>query len=182
MDRDHAEHGSLLGGPAPQGQVRRESAVLRPMPPSTASEGFVKERHASGSAIIHAASDGGPHRVAGLVLDSTAFTLTGPSGTIGLERLPMELLLLLARRPGTLVSREEIRSALWGAEVHIEHDAAINTAIRKVRQALGDDPAQPRFVQTVVGKGYRFAAAVRLSGRDLRFTLTFRSRDPVGGR
>jgi DNA-binding winged helix-turn-helix (wHTH) protein len=114
---------------------------------------------------------------AGFVLDSTAFTLTGPSGTIGLERLPMELLLLLARHPGTLVSREEIRSTLWGSEVHIERDAAINTAIRKVRQALGDDPAKPRFVQTVVGKGYRFAADVRLSGSDLRFTLTFRSRE-----
>jgi DNA-binding winged helix-turn-helix (wHTH) protein len=114
---------------------------------------------------------------AGFVLDSTAFTLTGPAGTISLERLPMELLLLLARRSGTLVSREEIRSALWGPDVHIEHDAAINTAIRKVRQALGDDPAHPRFVQTVVGKGYRFAADVRLPGPSLRFTLTFRSRE-----
>jgi len=120
-----------------------------------------------------------PARIAfaGFVLDSTAFTLTGPSGTIALERLPMELLLLLAQRPGTLVSRDEIRSALWESEVHIEHEAAINTAIRKVRQALGDDPAQPRFVQTEVGKGYRFAADVRLAGPDLRFTLSFRSRE-----
>ena len=99
---------------------------------------------------------------AGFVLDSTAFTLTGPAGTISLERLPMELLLLLAQRAGALVSREEIRSALWGPDVHIEHDAAINTAIRKIRQALGDDPAHPRFVQTVVGKGYRFATDVFL--------------------
>jgi len=113
---------------------------------------------------------------AGFVLDASAYTLTGPSGSIGLERLPMELLLLLARCPGTLVSRQEIRSALWGPEVHIEHDAAINTAIRKVRQALGDNPAKPRFVQTVVGKGYRFAADVP-GGSDLRFTLTFRSRE-----
>ena len=114
---------------------------------------------------------------AGFVLDASAYTLTGPSGSIGLERLPMELLLLLARCPGTLVSRQEIRSALWGPEVHLEHDAAINTAIRKVRQALGDDPAQPRFVQTVVGKGYRFAADIRLPGQDLRFTLTFKGRE-----
>jgi DNA-binding winged helix-turn-helix (wHTH) protein len=114
---------------------------------------------------------------AGFVVDSTAFTLTGPAGTISLERLPMELLLLLAQRAGALVSREEIRSALWGPDVHIEHDAAINTAIRKVRQALGDDPAHPRFVQTVVGKGYRFATDVREPGPNLRFTLTFRSRD-----
>ena len=118
---------------------------------------------------------------AGFVLDSTAFTLTGPAGPIGLERLPMELLLLLARRAGTLVSREEIRSTLWGRELHIEHDAAINTAIRKVRQALGDDPAQPCFVQTVVGKGYRFAADVRLPGSDLRFTVTFRGREILLG-
>lgn len=114
---------------------------------------------------------------AGFVLDSTAYTLIGPRGPIDVERLPMELLLLLARRPGTLVSREDIRSALWGPDVHIEHDAAINTAIRKIRRALGDDPAQPRFVQTVVGKGYRFTADVRLSGQDLRFTLTVKSRE-----
>jgi DNA-binding winged helix-turn-helix (wHTH) protein len=114
---------------------------------------------------------------AGFVLDSPAFTLTGPAGTISLERLPMELLLLLARCPGTLVTREEIRLALWGPDLHIEHDAAINTAVRKVRQALGDDPAHPRFVQTVVGKGYRFAANLRVEGPHLRFTVTFRSRE-----
>ena len=118
---------------------------------------------------------------AGFELDSTAYTLRGPTGMIGLERLPMELLLLLARRAGALVTREEIRAALWPADVHIEHDAAINTAIRKIRRALGDDSGRPRFVETVVGKGYRFAVEAGLPGSGLRFTLTVGSREFVLG-
>ena len=72
----------------------------------------------------------------------------------------MELLLLLVSKQGELVSREEIIARLWGPDVFIETEHGINTAVRKIRQTLGDDPEQPRFVQTVVGKGYRFVAQV----------------------
>ena len=72
----------------------------------------------------------------------------------------MELLILLLERPGELVSREEIAERLWGKDVFLDVDHGINTAIRKVRAALRDDPEKPRFVETVVGKGYRFAAPV----------------------
>lgn len=73
----------------------------------------------------------------------------------------MELLILLVGRRGELVSREEIIEKLWGREVFIETEHGINTAVRKIRQTLGDDPERPTFVQTVVGKGYRFCAVVR---------------------
>src|SRR5689334_5375836 len=71
----------------------------------------------------------------------------------------MEVLILLVRRNGALVGRDEIRAALWGSRV-FEHDAAINTAIRKIRHVLEDDADMPRFVETVVGKGYRFVMSM----------------------
>ncbi len=72
----------------------------------------------------------------------------------------MELLILLVQRRGELVSREEIAACLWGKDVFLDSDHGINTAVRKIRMVLRDDPEKPRFVETVVGKGYRFAAPV----------------------
>jgi TolB-like protein/DNA-binding winged helix-turn-helix (wHTH) protein/Tfp pilus assembly protein PilF len=75
----------------------------------------------------------------------------------------MELLILLIERRGDLVSREEIAQRLWGKDVFVDIEHSINTAVRKIRQVLRDDPEKPRFVETVVGKGYRFAAPVTAS-------------------
>jgi len=76
-----------------------------------------------------------------------------------MERIPMELLILLVERSGELVTREEIMAKFWG-EAFLDTDNAVNTAVRKIRQALEDSPELPRFVQTVSGKGYRFIAPV----------------------
>jgi len=75
-----------------------------------------------------------------------------------MERKPLELLILLASREGQLVTREEIAQRLWSNEVFVDTEHGINTAIRKVRTALRDDPEEPRFIQTVTGMGYRFIA------------------------
>jgi eukaryotic-like serine/threonine-protein kinase len=93
-------------------------------------------------------------------LDLRAYQVRRSGRTLKLERIPMEVLLLLAERPGQLVTREEIIEKLWGKDVFLDTDNAINTAIRKIRQVLKDDPEQPRFVQTITGKGYRFIASV----------------------
>ena len=74
----------------------------------------------------------------------------------------MELLILLVGRQGELVSRDEIIAKLWGRDVFIETEHGINTAVRKIRQTLGDDPERPSFVQTVVGKGYRFVGPINI--------------------
>jgi DNA-binding winged helix-turn-helix (wHTH) protein len=66
----------------------------------------------------------------------------------------MELLILLAERNGQLVSREEIAERLWEREVFVDVKHGINTAVRKIRQTLRDNPADPHFVRTVTGKGY----------------------------
>jgi TolB-like protein/tetratricopeptide (TPR) repeat protein/DNA-binding winged helix-turn-helix (wHTH) protein len=97
---------------------------------------------------------------------------------VRLEKRPMELLILLLERRGELVSREEIAERLWGKDVFLEVDRSINTAVRKVRIALRDDPAKPRFVETVVGKGYRFATPVIWSnGDDSSLTQTLRTAE-----
>src|SRR5262249_31960008 len=79
-----------------------------------------------------------------------------------LERIPMELLLLLVEQQGQVVSREQILARIWGKDVSIEADNSINAAIRKIRQALRDDPERPRFVQTITGRGYRVIATVQV--------------------
>ena len=93
-------------------------------------------------------------------LDQSRYRLQRGERLLRLEKLPMELLILLVQRRGELVSREEIAERLWGKDVFLDVDHSINTAVRKVRLTLRDDPEKPRFVETVVGKGYRFAAPV----------------------
>jgi TolB-like protein/DNA-binding winged helix-turn-helix (wHTH) protein len=89
-------------------------------------------------------------------LDCDRFELYRDGRGLKLERKPMELLILLVARNGHLVTRTEIAERLWDRAVFVDTEHGINTAIRKIRQALRDDPEQPRFVQTVPGKGYRF--------------------------
>lgn len=89
-------------------------------------------------------------------LDCDRYELRRNGRAVKLEKLPMELLILLVAKKGHLVTRLEIIECLWGNEVFIDSEHGINTAVRKLRQALRDDPQSPRFVETVTGKGYRF--------------------------
>jgi DNA-binding winged helix-turn-helix (wHTH) protein len=89
-------------------------------------------------------------------LDVAAYALRRAGISIKLEKLPMDVLILLVQSAGDLVERSELRNRVWGSDVFIDQDAAINTAIRKIRRVLGDDSGQPRFIETVVGKGHRF--------------------------
>jgi DNA-binding winged helix-turn-helix (wHTH) protein/Tol biopolymer transport system component len=93
-------------------------------------------------------------------LDCARFELCCKGRPVHVERKPMELLILLASREGQLVTRTEIAERLWSSEVFVDTEHGINTAIRKLRHLLHDDPYDPRFVQTVTGMGYRFVAPV----------------------
>ena len=93
-------------------------------------------------------------------LDLRSYQVRRSGDTLRLERIPMEVLFLLVERRGQLVTREEIIEKLWGKNVFLDTDNAINTAIRKIRQVLKDDPEQPRFIQTVTGRGYRFIGQI----------------------
>ncbi len=89
--------------------------------------------------------------------------------SVRMEKIPFDLLILLVERAGDLVRREEITDKLWGPGVFQDVDASLNTAVRKLRMALRDNPERPQFIQTVVGQGYRFAGDVEI-------------RDPEAGR
>ncbi len=93
-------------------------------------------------------------------LDADGFVLSRAGHRLRLERKPMELLILLAEKQGQLVKREEIIEKIWGKDFFFDAENGINNAIRKIRSALNDDSEQPRFVETAVGKGYRFVAPV----------------------
>jgi Tol biopolymer transport system component/DNA-binding winged helix-turn-helix (wHTH) protein len=79
---------------------------------------------------------------------------------VPLQDQPFQVLAVLLRRRGEIVSREELQQALWPAETFVEFEHGVNTAINKLRQALGDSADNPRFIETLPRKGYRFIAPV----------------------
>jgi TolB-like protein/DNA-binding winged helix-turn-helix (wHTH) protein/Flp pilus assembly protein TadD len=97
-------------------------------------------------------------------LDLRSYELRHSGRVLKLERIPMELLVLLIEERGQLVSRDRIVERIWGRDVFLDTDNSINAAIRKIRQVLKDDPEKPHFVQTITGRGYRFIAQVQEPG------------------
>ena len=100
------------------------------------------------------------------VLDFGRFQLSKNGCPQKLEGLPLQLLMFLVEKQGQLVTREEIADALWGKDVFVDVEQGINTAIRKIRMALDDNSGQPRCLQTVVGRGYRFIALTRVGDEE----------------
>src|SRR5580658_5062336 len=86
--------------------------------------------------------------------------LTKAGVRIHLQEQPLQILALLLERPGQIVTREEIRQKLWSRDTFVEFDDALNTAVRKLRAALNDSADNPRFLETVPRRGYRFIAPV----------------------
>lgn len=84
---------------------------------------------------------------------------------IKLQLLPFQVLALLLERPGEIVRREELQKKLWPADTFVDFDHSLNTAIKKLRQALGDDNKKPRFVETLPKRGYRFIGTVEQAAR-----------------
>jgi DNA-binding response OmpR family regulator len=95
-------------------------------------------------------------------LDFDRFQLFSCGQPLRLEGLPLQLLMFLVEHERQLVTREQIADVLWGKDVFVDVEQGINTAIRKIRMALEDDSNQPQFLQTVVGRGYRFVAPIVL--------------------
>lgn len=83
---------------------------------------------------------------------------------IKIEKKPMELLIFLIGRREQMVSREDIVKKLWRSDLFIDTEKNVNNVVRKLRTALGDSADKPRFLETVVGKGYRFVGPVRVIG------------------
>ena len=94
------------------------------------------------------------------MLDCERFQLTRAGHHVKIERKPMELLILLVTRQGKLVTRDEIAASLWDPNVFVDVNLGINTLICKIRYALRDKVEQPRYVETIAGKGYCFVSEV----------------------
>ena len=83
---------------------------------------------------------------------------------IRLQEQPFRVLAMLLERPGEMVAREDLHSKLWPDDTFVDFDHGLNTAVNKLREALGDAAANPRFVQTIARRGYRFIAPVQVNG------------------
>jgi DNA-binding winged helix-turn-helix (wHTH) protein len=75
---------------------------------------------------------------------------------IKLQELPYRLLLVLLETPGEVVSREELRSRLWPGDTFVDFDGSLRVAVGKLREALDDDADDPRYIETIPKRGYRF--------------------------
>jgi len=91
---------------------------------------------------------------------------------IRLQEQPFQVLALLAERAGDVVTREELQKKLWPADTFVDFDHGLNKAINKLREALGDSPESPRFVETVARRGYRFLAEVKTVDANAPAALT----------
>lgn len=91
-------------------------------------------------------------------------TLTRDSVRVRVQEQPFQLLTLLVERAGQVVTREEIRNRLWPQNTFVEFDKSLGVAVLKVREALGDDASNPRFIETIPRRGYRFIAPVHVTG------------------
>src|SRR5579864_9193218 len=96
-------------------------------------------------------------------LDFGHFRLYRKGQPVAMESLPLQLLMYLVENQRQLVTRQQIADALWGKDVFVDVEQGINTAIRKIRIALADDSIEPQYLQTVVGKGYRFVAEINVT-------------------
>ena len=99
-------------------------------------------------------------------LDGRSCELRKRGRRLRVQQQPLQILTMLVAAPGDVITREELRERIWGADTHVDFDRGINKAITQLRQLLGDDRARPRFIETLPKRGYRFVADVtRLASR-----------------
>jgi cholera toxin transcriptional activator len=111
-----------------------------------------------------------PHRVVhfGLFeIDLAAGELRKNGLRVHLQEQPFQILQVLLERPGEVVTRDDLRRRLWPADTFVDFDHSLNTAIKKVREALGDSANSPMYVETLARRGYRFIAGVEKSDAPL---------------
>src|SRR5436190_4148492 len=100
----------------------------------------------------------GPVRFATFELDVRSRELRQGSNLIRLQDQPFEILCLMLERPGDVITREELQQRLWPDGTFVDFEHSLNAAVKRLRAALGDDADNPRFVETLPRRGYRFIA------------------------
>jgi cholera toxin transcriptional activator len=104
------------------------------------------------------------YRFATFEADPATGELRKAGGRLRLPEQPFRVLIMMLERPGELVTREEIRQKLWPADTFVDFDHGLNTVINRLRETLGDSAANPRFIETLARRGYRFLAPVEAAG------------------
>jgi DNA-binding winged helix-turn-helix (wHTH) protein len=97
---------------------------------------------------------------------------------IKIQQQPMQVLGVLLERPREVVTREELRERIWPADTFVDFEHSLNTAIKKMRQALGDSAGKPKYIETLPRRGYRFLREVERS--EEKIALPVKSRKEVG--
>jgi DNA-binding winged helix-turn-helix (wHTH) protein/TolB-like protein len=119
-------------------------------------------------------------------IDAKARVLRKSGVKIRLQEQPFEVLLTLLESPGEIVTREQLRQRIWPQGTFVEFDHALNTAVKKIRAALCDDAAVPRYIETIPRRGYRFLASLdtaHLTGTELNVeSAVVRVSSPAHGR
>src|SRR5690348_12611386 len=107
-------------------------------------------------------------RFATFEVDLRAGELRKQGKRIKVQEQPFHVLTILLQRPGEVVTREELRNQNWPPDTFVDFDNSLNTAINKLREALGDSADNPRFIETLPRRGYRFIAPVSRAQTALR--------------
>jgi len=111
-------------------------------------------------------------------LDPRTGELWNRSQRLVLAEQPLRILLMLTARAGALVTRDELRTALWGSDTFVDFEHGLNAAIKRLREVLGDSAATPQFIETIPRRGYRFVAPVTLSGASITRDIVERAPSP----
>jgi cholera toxin transcriptional activator len=106
------------------------------------------------------------YRFGAFEMDAVAGELRRQGIRIKLNAQPFQVLLMLMERPGQLLTREEISKELWPDGTFVDYEHGVNSAVNRIREALGDTAASPRFVETLARRGYRFVAPVERIGQE----------------
>src|ERR1700757_1476372 len=101
------------------------------------------------------------YRFGAFEADAAAGELRRQGIRVKLNAQPFQVLLMLLERPGEVLTREEISRALWPDDTFVDYDHGVNSAVNRIREALGGTANSPRFVETLARRGYRFVAPVQ---------------------
>jgi cholera toxin transcriptional activator len=114
------------------------------------------------------AHNSGPrlYRFGAFEADARTGELRKQGRRLAIQDQPVQVLLMLLKQPGALVTRAEIQKSLWPDGTFVDFDHGLNTAINKIREALGDSAANPLYVETLAKRGYRFIAPVEVVGSE----------------
>ncbi len=113
------------------------------------------------------ANENTTHRFGVFTVDTRAGELCRRGRKVKLQQQPLQVLVALVERAGEVVTREELRQKIWPADTFVDFEHSLNTAIKKLRQALGDRASKSKFVETLPKRGYRFLMPVELEDRKL---------------